>query len=144
MLEGSQQWGSLLSRYPRPPRRHDYQIVRPQFYAVGAPGLLPEIPARAPRIVPLKYISARGPFLVGATDPENNSVRCFSVRASRALNRFSGKSPENNSEIGFHVNKCFERGGVQGNPGIELEMQNLGHSEKKIFLINTSRAQIQN
>ena len=47
---------------PPPPREMIAKIGQKQLLSITAPGLLPEIPARAPKIIPLKYVDARAPF----------------------------------------------------------------------------------
>ena len=62
-------------------------IIRSQLYSVSAPALLPEIPARAPKTIPLEFISVGAPFSGGNgggglfPDAEHDSVKiCLGKR----------------------------------------------------------------
>ena len=50
------------TKYTPPPGEMITEIIRITFYLVSAPGLLPENPARAQKIIPLEFILVRGPF----------------------------------------------------------------------------------
>ena len=126
-------WPKKQDGMKYPPGEMITKTVREQFDSVSARGLLPEIPARAPKVISLETSSVGAPFrkeplFMGRAggrllpDPENNSVKVS-----------LGKSPENNSRILFMSVSILKGGGNRKPQALEKEHEKKekGHQKNK-------------